>query len=50
MRFHKTNDISQTFSGITLGFCESLKYSIRLSVLLSALLKDDCKISKFHTF
>jgi hypothetical protein len=26
MRFHKTNDISQNFSGIILGFHEVLKY------------------------
>jgi hypothetical protein len=28
MRFHKTNDISQNFSGITLGFCEVAKYFV----------------------
>ncbi len=28
MRFHKTNDISQNFSGKTLEFCEILKYFV----------------------
>ncbi len=28
MRFHKTNDISQNFSSITLGFCEVAKYFV----------------------
>jgi hypothetical protein len=28
MRFHKTNDISQNFSGITLGYCEVLNYFV----------------------
>jgi hypothetical protein len=28
MRFHKTNDISQNFSGITLGFHEIVKYFV----------------------
>jgi hypothetical protein len=26
--FHETNDISQNFSGITLGFCEVSKYFV----------------------
>jgi hypothetical protein len=28
MRFHETNDISQNFSGITLGFHEAVKYFV----------------------
>ncbi len=28
MRFHETNDISQNFSGITLGFHEVAKYFV----------------------
>ncbi len=41
MRFHETNDISQNFSGMALGFCQVLCW---LSVLLLVLSKDDSKI------
>jgi hypothetical protein len=44
MRFHETNDISWNFSGVTLGFHEIFEVLCRLSVLLSVLSKDDCKI------
>ncbi len=45
MRFHKTNKISQNFSGITIDFCEIAKSFVDFrSLSLSLPSKDDCKI------
>ncbi len=59
MRFHETYDISQNFSGITLGFCEILKYFVDFWFCFKYLQKmtakfrlllNSFKISKFCTF
>ncbi len=59
MRFHKTNDISWHFSGITLGFHEILKYFVDFQFCLKylrnmiekfQLLLNRFKISKFYAF
>jgi hypothetical protein len=59
MRFHKTNDISQNFSGVTLGFHEILKYFLDFCFHFRYFRKMTpkfqchsyrCKISKFQTW
>jgi hypothetical protein len=59
MRYHKTNDISQNFSGITLGFCEVSKYFVEFRFCFQYFPKMTAKfrfpsnifeISKFRTF
>ncbi len=59
MRLHETIDISQNFSGITLGFHEILKYYgdfqfcfkyLQKMTVKSRLLLNRFEISKFHTF
>jgi hypothetical protein len=59
MKSHETNDISQNFSGITLGLCEILKYFVdfrfRFKYLRKMtakfwLLSNSFEISKFRTF
>jgi len=59
MRIHKTNDISQNFSVITLGFHEISKYFVDFQFCFQyfqnmtakfQFLSNRFKISKFHTF
>ncbi len=59
IRFHETNDISQNFSGITLGFHETSKYFVDFQFHFKylrkitpkfQLLSNRFKISKFCTF
>ncbi len=59
MRYHKTNNISQNFSGLTLGFCDISKFFVDLLFHFQYLWKMTAKcqflsnrftISKFRTF